>query len=185
MCSWHCSSSGRPVIVDSRVALLSVRPRFAAALLDGSKTVEVRRRRARIADGAICLVYASSPVSALVGAVRIRTTDTDRPDSLWSRWGNRTALKRAEYDTYLAGSTRPCAIVVSAAVAFPQAISLSELRRRRHAFVTPQSYRFLDPDELGAVLNGEAVQLEHLAEVTLDGRSTHQAPVASGGSTAP
>jgi predicted transcriptional regulator len=153
--------------VNSRVALLSVRPRFAAGLLDGSKTVEVRRRQAHIADGAICLVYASSPVSALVGAIRIHTTDTDRPDSLWSRWGDRTALKRAEYDAYLVGSERPCAIIVSAAVSFPQPVSLPELRRRRRAFVTPQSYRFLDPDELGAVLNGEAVQLEHLVNVTL------------------
>ena len=151
-----------------------MRPRFAAALLDGSKTVEVRRRRAHIADGAICLVYASSPVSALVGAIRIRTTDTDRPDSLWTRWGNLMALKRVEYDTYLTGSARPCAIIVSAAVAFPHAISLHELRRRHHAFVTPQSYRFLDSDELGAVLNGEAVQLEHLVNVTPDGGSTPQ-----------
>ncbi len=171
--------------MNSRVALLSVRPRFAAALLDGSKTVEVRRRRAHIADGAICLVYASSPVSALVGAVRIRTTDTDRPDSLWSRWGNHTALNRAEYDTYIAGSARPCAIIVSAAVAFPQAVSLPELRRRRHAFVTPQSYRFLDPDELGAVLNGEAMQLEHLVKVKLEGGSTHQRLKSSHGSAAP
>jgi predicted transcriptional regulator len=152
--------------VNSRVALLSVRPRFATGLLDGSKTVEVRRRQAHIADGAICLVYASAPVSALVGAIRIDTTDTDELDSLWSRWGDRTALERAEYDAYLAGSARPCAIIVSAAVAFPQPVSLPELRRRRHSFVTPQSYRFLDPDELGAVLNGEAVQLEDLANIT-------------------
>jgi hypothetical protein len=60
-----------------------------------------------------------------------------------------------------------------AAIAFPQAISLPELRRRRQAFVTPQSCRFLDPDELDAVLNGEAVQLERLVKAALDSGSTH------------
>jgi predicted transcriptional regulator len=167
MCSCLYFALGELVIVSSRVALLSVRPRFAAAILDGSKTVEVRRRRARIGDGAICLVYASSPVSALVGAIRVRTTDTDVPDALWTRWGDQTALERAEYDAYLAGSRRPCAIIVSEAVAFPQPVSLPELRSRREAFVAPQSYRFLDADELGAVLNGEALQVEHLANIAL------------------
>ena len=53
-----------------RVTLLSVRPRFAEALLNGTKTAEIRRRRANIPDGSLCLLYASAPVRALVGAIR-------------------------------------------------------------------------------------------------------------------
>jgi len=149
--------------VDSdRTALLSVRPRFAEALLDGSKTVEIRRRRAHIAGGALCLVYASSPVRALVGAIRVRETDTDTPDALWQRWGMHTGLDRDEYDAYLLGSTQPCAIVVAAATRFIGPVVLPELRRRQHEFVTPQSYRFLRENELSSLLNGQARQLEHL-----------------------
>jgi predicted transcriptional regulator len=145
------------------VTLLSVRPRFAEALLDGSKTVEIRRRQAHIADGAICLLYASSPVRALVGAISVEATDTDLPEVLWSRWGAHTGLQRDEYDDYLKDSVTACAIVVSDAVAFPRPVELSELRRRHRSFVTPQSYRFLGTGELTSLLNGEAAYLACLA----------------------
>jgi predicted transcriptional regulator len=145
-----------------RIALLSVRPRFARALLNGSKTVEIRRRQAHIPDGAICLLYASSPVRALVGAVSVGAIDTDLPDVLWSRWGGCTGLQRDEYDDYLTNSVKACAIVVSGVVAFPRPVALSELRRRHSRFVTPQSYRFLGTDELASVLNGEAIHLARL-----------------------
>lgn len=142
--------------------LLSVRPRFAAALLDGSKTVEVRRRRARIADDALCLLYASSPTCALVGAIRVATTDTASPEALWARHGTAMGLDRDEYDAYLAGASQPCAIIVAATTTFVHPVRLSELRRRFGSFVTPQSYRFLRDREAPSLLNSQLCQLDLL-----------------------
>lgn len=150
--------------LEERVALVSVRPRFAAALLDGSKSVEVRRRRAHLANGALCLLYSSSPERALVGAIRIARTDTDGPDALWRRWGARTTLHRAEFDAYLAGCTQACAIVIASAIAFIEPIGLDDLRQRHHAFVPPQSYRFLATGEYASLLNGEAEQLGYQSD---------------------
>jgi predicted transcriptional regulator len=144
-------------------ALFSVRPRFADALLSGSKTVEIRRRRVNLPSGAVCLVYASSPVRALVGAILVDAVDTDRPGAVWDRWGACTGLARHEYDSYVEGTSYACAIVVSGSVTFPRAIQLSELRRRHRAFVTPQSYRFLPAAEVSSILNGEATYLTALS----------------------
>lgn len=149
--------------------LLSVRPRFATALLDGSKTVEIRRRRAHLAPGALCLVYATSPDCALVGAVRVERIDTDSPEMLWERWGEKAAVDRTEFDEYLLGCQQASAIVMSSAFRFVEPILLPELRRRRHAFVTPQSYRFLPADEYASLLNGEAHALDSLASIPLHG----------------
>jgi predicted transcriptional regulator len=148
----------------SGAALLSVRPRFAEALLDGSKTVEVRRRAARLFPGALCLVYASSPACALLGALRVASVDVDDPETLWRRHGDQTALERPEFDAYLSGSPVACAIAVAEAVTFAQPVPLSELRRRHSSFVTPQSYRFLASDEMAALLNGQAGDLASLIE---------------------
>jgi predicted transcriptional regulator len=145
------------------MVLLSVRPRFAEALLDGSKTVEVRRRRARIIDGALCLVYASSPKCALLGAIRVETTDIACPDVLWARHGNAMCLERDEYDSYLEGARQPCAIVVAATTTFATPVELPDLRCRVGSFVTPQSYRFLRDRELASILNGQLLQLDELA----------------------
>lgn len=139
--------------------LLSVRPRFADALLDGTKTVEIRRRRVRIPEASLCLLYASSPVRAVVGAARVRRTHADTADVLWGRWGGCFGLSRVEYDSYLDGSTLPCAIVLAGAVRLPAPIPLDELRRRQADFVAPQSYRYLRVGELAALTDGQGAKL--------------------------
>ena len=83
--------------------LLSVRPRFADALLDGTKTVEMRRRPMRLHAGTLCLLYSSSPTRALTGALSVAGVDHGTPDELWRRHGPRTAVTRDEYDDYLDG----------------------------------------------------------------------------------
>lgn len=151
--------------------LLSVRPRFASALLDGSKTVELRRRRAHIADGALCLLYASSPTCALVGALRVATTDVGSAETLWSRYADAMGLAREEYERYLDGAAQPCAIVVAATASFAQPVRLADLRRRSRAFVAPQSYRFLRGHEAQSLLNGQHRQLVELAATAAHGRA--------------
>ncbi len=141
------------------MVLMSVRPRFAAALLDGSKTVEIRRRRVRIAAGTICLLYATSPEKSLVGAVTVAATSTCDPAALWQEWGARTELRREEFDDYLAGCTEASAILIASAGAFTEPIPLAELRRRHTSFLAPQSYRFLAREECGSLLNGQAKEL--------------------------
>jgi predicted transcriptional regulator len=149
-----------------RTALLTVRPRFATALIDGTKTVEIRRRRAHLRRGEVCLLYASSPTRAIVGAIRVAGVDTAPPYALWLRWGHRTGLSRPEFDGYLDGRAEGCAILVDAILALEQAIPLSELRRRRPSFSVPQSYRFLPVQELACILNGESEQLALLRQRT-------------------
>jgi predicted transcriptional regulator len=151
--------------------LLSVRPHFAAALIDGTKTVEMRRRRMRLHDGTLCLLYASSPTRALTGALRVASVDHGTLDELWRRHGPRTALTRDEYDDYLDGRSTACALLVAEVIAFHTPVPLAELRRRSDAFVAPQSYRFVDDGELNTLLNGQAAELTALTAHRRDASS--------------
>ena len=133
-------------------------------------------------------LYASAPVRALVGAIRVRRTDTDVPDTLWSRWSDEAGLTRHEYDAYLDGSTLACAIVVACAIRLPRPIALDELRRRQDDFVTPQSYRFLRAGELTSLTNGQAGQLDRLVVASACPTltpPTSQAPGRSDAGTSP
>lgn len=147
-----------------RAVLLSVRPRFADALLDGTKTVEMRRRAVRLCAGAICLLYASAPTRALTGALAVADVEHGTPDELWDRHGGRTALTRDEYDEYLHGRPTASALLIATVIAFHTPVPLDELRRRSNkTFVAPQSYRFVDHREFRALLNGQAAELTALA----------------------
>jgi predicted transcriptional regulator len=145
-------------VAGEQPALLRVRPRFADALLDGTKTVEVRRRPMRLRPGALCLLYSSSPTRALTGALSVACIDHGTPDELWRRHGPRTALTRNEYDDYLDGRPTACALLVAAIVGFDTPVPLADLRRRSDAFVAPQSYRFLHDGELKMLLNGHSAE---------------------------
>ena len=50
-----------------RMIVLSLKPRFAQAILAGVKTVELRRTVPKIVIPTRALLYASSPVRALLG----------------------------------------------------------------------------------------------------------------------
>lgn len=132
--------------------LLSLRPRFAAGLLDGTKTVEIRRGRAHLEQGATCLLYSSSPERALVGTAEVASTHVGPPSVIWDRWGRYTGLARSEFDQYLEGRSEATAIVMEAACRFPVSIPLNELRGRQKGFVTPQSYRFVAEQERHSLL---------------------------------
>ena len=137
---------------DRSTVLLSVRPRFANGLLDGTKTVEIRRGRAHIERGATCLLYSSSPERALVGLVEVDQAHVGTPSTLWTRWGDLTGLARCEFDEYLRGRLEATAIVIRSAQRLPTPVPLDELRGRQNGFVTPQSYRFLAEQERRALL---------------------------------
>jgi predicted transcriptional regulator len=133
--------------MSDRIALLSLRPRFAKGLLAGTKTVEVRRRAPSLTPGMVCLLYASSPDRALVGSARIGAVHTAAPRILWRDWGDRTGLQASEFFDYLSDLSSAYVISIRDPVPLEQPIPLAELRHRQASFVVPQSYRFLGQDE--------------------------------------
>lgn len=137
------------------VVLLSVKPPHVDRLLDGRKTVELRRRTWRVPPGSVALLYASGNRRALVGSLVVEGTEVGSPDEIWDRYGEDVGLTRSEFDVYFAEAHRAVAIRVGSARTLPMPLSLAELRRRRPLFTVPQSFRYVAPVELSEILNGE------------------------------
>lgn len=137
------------------VVLLSVRPHHVSRILDGSKTVELRRRGWADSVGATALLYASGPERALVGSFVVSDVKVGSPTSIWRKHGPRAAVSKREYDEYFEGSSSAVAIFTSDVRRLECPISLDELRQRSPSFLVPQSYRYVAPPELGRLLNGE------------------------------
>lgn len=127
--------------VDRRVLLLSVRPRFAQAILDGTKTVEVRRRPIRATPGTLVIFYASAPTMAIVGTARLDRVIFLKPGAAWRDHGRSLGLARREFDDYLDGRM-PWLLVLRDVAALDKPLELQDLRRRS-PFQPPQSYRYM------------------------------------------
>lgn len=123
--------------------LLSVHPRFATAILAGSKTVEVRRQRVAVPLGTMVLLYATSPTMALVGTARIAAVHVSSPQALWSAHRTQTGISRREFDEYMSGASQASGLTLTEPVTFDEPVPLSALRGTG-TFHPPQSYRYLD-----------------------------------------
>ncbi len=129
--------------------LLSLRPRFARAILDGSKTVELRRRRVRASPGTRLVLYASAPTMAVVGMARLGAVLTCDADAAWENHGPQLGLNRAELDDYLQG--RPaCLLFLERVLTLDEPLSLGDLRHEA-PFQPPQSYRFVSESDPSGV----------------------------------
>lgn len=137
---------------DDTALFLSLRPRYADLLLDGRKTVELRRVRPAAAVGSIVLLYASSPTMTLVGRATIGQIYVASLNEIWHRHGSKTGISRDEYDLYFAGIDRAVAIELQGIRRLERPRHLDDLRRRLGGFRPPQSYRYLDSRELAALI---------------------------------
>lgn len=129
-----------------RPLLLSLRPRFAQAILEGAKTVELRRTRVSALPGTLLVLYASSPVMAVVGVATLKERDTASPATIWRRYRSGVGLSRQEFSDYFAGAEYATALSIAAPRMLPEPLTLSWLRA--HAtFRPPQSYRYIAPTD--------------------------------------
>ena len=122
--------------------MLSLKPRFAEAILSGRKTVEVRRVMPRITVPTLALLYASGPARSLVGTCVVSNVVRHPVQELWRLHGAETALSRSEFSSYLAGRDEGVALLLEQATRLPAPIPLPALRRAA-AFRPPQSIAYV------------------------------------------
>jgi predicted transcriptional regulator len=96
---------------DRGVVLLSIKPRFANAIMRGEKKVEFRRRLWK-ANVDTVVVYASSPTKKVIGYFNVSFVDLGSPRGLWNRHGGVGSIALNEYLSYYAGTTSGVAVGV-------------------------------------------------------------------------
>ena len=133
--------------MERRAVVLSVKPAFAAALVDGSKKFEFRRVRPTLSQDDLIYVYSTAPVQAIVGSFVCGDIFEGRPGTLWRKYGRFASIPRAIFRNYFQGSQVATAIEVREPSAWPEPLSLTAIRRRFPDFHPPQSYMFLAPTD--------------------------------------
>lgn len=142
---------------EERMIVLSLKPRFAESILTGSKTVELRRIAPRINRPTRALLYATTPVRALLGECLITDVESLELKALWNRHGRRTGLLYPEFQQYFRGVEVGAALMLENPQSFSRRISLQDLRAKPGSFRPPQSFAYVDT-ETGSQLMGMAVQ---------------------------
>ena len=118
---------------------MAIHPRYADAILDGTKQVEFRKRRVA-PDITKVLIYATSPIQKVVGSFTISDIVVDAPDLIWDEFGEFGVIERAAFAEYYATSDAAVAIRVEGTERFERPLALSELEPSPSI---PQSFSYL------------------------------------------
>jgi predicted transcriptional regulator len=123
---------------------VSIHPRYVEAILDGRKTVELRKRMPRAESGTQLAIYASMPKCAVVASAVIDRIEAAKPERMWPQVRKIAAVTRQEFNEYFCDHTVAVAIHFSGVRVFEEPITLSELREAWQTFHPPQQFRYLD-----------------------------------------
>ena len=80
-----------------RYLFLPIHPRWALAILDGSKRWELRTKRPSVETGDVVVLYATSPLRAVVGSFKVGEIVSGEPDAVWRAVRGEIASTRAGY----------------------------------------------------------------------------------------
>lgn len=133
--------------------LVSIRPEYADQILEGKKTVELRRRfPGPEITGSKVLIYSSSPTCAIVGIAEIKDIKHLPLSQLWKDHGLAACISKQKFDTYFDGVNRGYAILLKNLESLTDMVSIEDMRER-HGIAPPQSYRYLSKDRTTRLVN--------------------------------
>lgn len=122
-----------------RVALFSIHPQYARAILDGSKEVEFRRQGLPD-DVTHVVIYATAPVQQVLGMFEIAGVDKMTPSGAWKRHGRTGGIEKTAFDRYYTNADHAFVIRVRNPETFPTPFLLADLDENLRP---PQSYMYL------------------------------------------
>ncbi|MDR7040316.1 putative transcriptional regulator [Methylobacterium sp. BE186] len=122
--------------------LLSIKPQYAVQIFDGSKKYEFRRRIFRSSIKSV-LVYATKPISGVLGEFEIAEILMDTPTNIWTLTAAESGVSKKFFDEYFSGRPKAFAIKVGAIERYRTPLALSDISR---SCKPPQSYMYIEDE---------------------------------------
>lgn len=130
-----------------RVALFSIHPQYAEAILTGTKSVEFRRTP--LADDVThVVVYATAPTKMVVGIFEVDGVEALSPSSAWRKYSDVGAIEKTAFNAYYAGAATAHVIKVRRVQRLASPLPLAEIDPTLRP---PQSFQYLAADVLGSI----------------------------------
>lgn len=120
--------------------LLSIKPAFALAIFRGEKVYEFRKAVFKNRDIEKVYVYASAPISRVIGVFYINDILEMEPEALWSKTRCGAGISEEYFYEYFSGRDRAYAISVDRTSLFEEP---RELRCMFGIGHPPQSFRYV------------------------------------------
>lgn len=126
-----------------RVALMSIHPRYAHAILDGRKAVEFRKHPLA-PDVSHVVVYSTVPDQKVLGYFEVDKQVELSPEALWEQYGDRGLIEKTRFFSYYEGRETGTGILIKRVFRCEHPRSLSDIGVK----TPPQNIQYLSEDVL-------------------------------------
>lgn len=124
--------------------ILSIKPVYANAILEGVKTVEFRKRVFKKNVDKV-FIYSSSPIKMIVGYFTFSNIVEDTPENLWKIFHQVGGINKDDFFEYYKETEKGFGIVIKEVVKFEVEKDPIEFIEN---FTAPQSYVYLERELL-------------------------------------
>lgn len=119
--------------------ILSIKPLYAEKILNGEKTFELRKSIFKKSNISKVIIYASSPVSRIVGEFEIDTILHDEINELWNRTKDNNGVKRSFFYEYFENREKGYAIKIKKTKRYIETYNIVD----KYGIKAPQSFSYL------------------------------------------
>lgn len=126
-----------------RDLVLAIHPVHAEKILAGIKTYELRSRFPGVDPGTKVYLYATAPISAVIGGFEVGAIVSDSPAHIWKTLSRSLCVTKSTFDEYASGRAALKAIEVLRPFRLDRPVSRRELQELSETYTPPQSAGFL------------------------------------------
>ncbi len=119
-------------------ALLSIKPEFASKIFDGSKRFEYRKNIFKQPVERV-IVYASAPISMVIGEFEIEELISENLETLWEKTKEHSGISEDYFYSYFLNKKNGHAIRIGNTLKYEEPLAL----QKNFGVTPPQSYMYL------------------------------------------
>jgi predicted transcriptional regulator len=124
--------------------ILSIKPIYSKAIIDGTKKVEFRKKKLKRNVGKV-FIYSSSPDKLIIGYFTISNIVEDSPQKLWEKYNKVGGINEIDFFEYYKGFETGFSIIIDEVYRFEKGIDPIDFIEK---FCAPQSYIYVEEERL-------------------------------------
>ncbi len=123
---------------------MSIKPKFAQSIIDGSKLYEYRKCIPKHTDIDKVYIYVSKPFKAIIGEFSFTKVLCGTPQKIWSQTKDKGGISEEEFFNYFKGRDKAYAIKIGKVIKYFVSVNPNRIIK---GFKAPQNFIYIDDNE--------------------------------------
>ena len=122
---------------------ISIKPKYLELILEGSKTIELRKCKPSSFFDSYIILYATNPEKKVVGICELVEIIETTPEEMWISHSDQLGINKNEFFTYYSGSNTAIGLKIKNVIRIDKYLSLETIKNIEPSFSPPQTYKYI------------------------------------------